>query len=195
MKGHSAYALALIAATASQTASALVIDTNPDWDGNVSVGWAGSGQSLTVDATENRLESIGFYFDAESVGHTFDFIISDALNGGQTLFSTSLVVTSGISLVNVHRAFGPGSVIHVLIDYNGFLGWAAHYTYNDTYPGGNSSFGPVGSQNAFHSLEHRFVATFSVPEPGTKAAVGLALAGLGFLRRQRANMRPSTARL
>ena len=68
------FATGLIASTAAQ---ALTIDTNPTWDGTISEGWFYSAQSLTVDAAENWLDDINFYFDPDSTGRVFNFRIAD----------------------------------------------------------------------------------------------------------------------
>jgi len=74
-----------------------VIDTNGTWDGNVNNGWFGSGQSLTVPLGCTIFESIGFYFDEAANGQVFTFELNDAMNGGNTLFTTNFVVGSGIT--------------------------------------------------------------------------------------------------
>ncbi len=172
------------------SASALTIDTNAGWDGSTNSGWYGSGQSLSVDSIENHFDSIGFYFDIDSYGNTFDFILSDQLNGGGTLFSTSFVVSNGINIIDIDLDMTANSTIFALMDYNGFNGRTAQFSFTDSYAGGNSSFGPIGSQSDYKGLDHRFIAEFSsganaVPEPGTMLLMGTGLLGLvGYSRKR-----------
>jgi hypothetical protein len=169
-------ALLFAALLTAGSALALTVDTSGSWGGSVNIGWQGSGQSLTVDNTENVLNTFSFYAHADSNGKTFDVSVSDALNGGSTLFSTSTLVVGGLNTVNINQAFTGGSTIFVLFDYNGFTGSTLHFQ-TDAYSGGNSSCGPVGSQTAFPGLDHRFVATFS----GDAASVPDATSTFGLL--------------
>lgn len=181
------FALATIAASA---ASAATIDTNPTWDGSVNDGWYGSGQSLTVDLLETQLDDISFYFDDESDGQSFGFTITDALTGGNVLFSTSFVVSSGINTFFTNLDLSPGALVYALFDYNGFTGQTAHFSYADGYAGGQSVFRFETDWDAgFTGLDHRFIANFSGPSPVPLPAAGFlligAIGGLAALRRRK----------
>ena len=184
--------VALGIAGTGTSASAATIDTSGAWSGSVNSGWYGSGQSLTVDGTDNVLNSITFYFDAESVGRTFDLTITDSLSGGTAVFATSFVV-SPATTIDVGAALTPGSIVFALIDYNGFNGRTAHYG-TGVYGGGNSVFDiqDVGDDwTSFSRLDHRFTAEFGVsavplPAGAPFLIAGIAaLAGLGAFRRRR----------
>ena len=172
----------------STAAQALVIDTNPTWDGSTNNGWYGSGQSLTIDATDNWLHDISFYFAPDSAGHVFNFSISDALTGGTAFYATSFAAVAGINTFTVDHAFTAGSTIYALFDYNGFSGSTANYSNNDGYAGGHSFF-LSGSQWAetFASLDHRFIANFAdgpdanAPAVPLPATLPLVLGGFGLM--------------
>lgn len=180
------FALATLAASA---ASAVTIDTNPTWDGSINEGWAGSGQSLTVDMLETQLDDISFYFAAASAGLTFDFTIADALTGGNVLFNSSFVVTAGINTFLTDLDLSPGAVVFVLFDYNGFTGETAHFSFIDGYADGQSFFESTGWDASYTNLDHRFIANFSDPSPIPLPAGGVlligALGGLALIRRRK----------
>lgn len=168
--------------------NATVIDTTATWSGNINSGWYGSGQSFSVDVNDTFFNDVTFSFDASSNGQIFDFILSDALNGGNTLFSTSFAVNSGLGFIDIDTNLIGGSTVYALIDYNGYSGLSAYFQ-SDVYAGGNSNFGANGSKSEFAGLDHVFVANFtqnnSIPEPTSIALLGLALAGIGFSRKKK----------
>ncbi len=164
------------------TVNAAVIDTTASWANG---GWFGSGQSFTVDVNDTFFDDVTFSFDDASNGLTFDFLLSDALNAGSTLFSTSFSVNNGSGFIDIDTNLIAGSTVYALIDYNGYSGASAYFQY-DVYAGGNSIFGANGSNFGFSGFDHVFVANFTqatqaiqasqVPEP-----VSIVLLGLGFM--------------
>jgi hypothetical protein len=176
---------------ASSSASILTVDTNPNWDGSINNGWLGSGQSITITNGFETFDDIGFYFHADSDGREFDFVLTDALNGGNTLLSTSFVVdSSGINVISIGLTLSAGSTYYASMGYRGFSGRTAHFSYIDSYAGGQSLFGPLGSQtDGYPTLDHRFIANFSggggvVPEP-TSLLVWSALGICGIVSGRR----------
>jgi hypothetical protein len=168
-------------------ANAGLINTTTSWGGSINNGWSGSGQSLTVDASDTYFEYISFYFGAESEGRTFDFVLSDAISGGSTLFSSSFAVNSGEGTININTALTAGSVVYALINYNGFMGDTAHFINSNVYSGGNSFFLDT-TWMPYGSFDHSFTASFSqgisqnVPGPPTLAILALGLMGLASRR-------------
>jgi hypothetical protein len=185
------YILVYLLCSFSIAHASTVIDTTagPTYTNN---GWYGSGQSLTVGNTDTNFDSFSFYADAASNGKTFDFLVSNSWSGGSTLFSSSVVVTTGLNTVMINQAMTAGSLIYALIDYNGFSGSTVHFT-NNLYSGGNSAFGPVGSQTQYGSYDLKFNASFSspsaVPVPAAVWLFGSALTGLvGIGKRKKAQL-------
>ena len=179
------FATGLIASTAAQ---ALTIDTNPTWDGTISEGWFYSAQSLTVDAAENWLDDINFYFDPDSTGRVFNFRIADELTGGTTFYQTSFSVVSGINTFAVDLAFAPGSTIYAVFDYNGFDGKTVDVSNVEGYAGGESFFGSSDGSWSVPTIavDHRFIANFSDGDTGPSniplpATLPLVLGGFGLM--------------
>lgn len=171
------------------TANATLIDTTATWSGSINTGWFGSGQSFWVDAEDTFFDDIIFSFDSASNGRTFNFFLSDLLNGGTTLFSTSFVVNNGLGFIDIDTNLLPNSTVYAMIDYNGYSG-ASAYFQNNIYAGGSSNFGVNGSKNEFSGMyDHVFVANFSqaaqVPAPATVALFALGLAVIGFSRKMK----------
>ena len=182
--------LAIAVTFFSLSAQALVIDTTATWDGNINSGWLGSGQSFTIDSTDTFFDDITFDFNSASNGLNFSFTLSDALNGGSTLFSNSFTVNNGKGFIDINTNLVGGSLVYALIDYNGYNGASAHFQAGNVYAGGVSNFGANGARSDFGAYDHVFVANFtdgsvSVPEPSVLALVGLGIAGIGLTRRKK----------
>lgn len=175
-------------------AFAAVIDNTSPWDGSANRGWEGSGQTFIVDAIDTTLDSVGFYFDAQASGQTFNFTLSDALTGGTTFFSTSTLITDGLNTINIGMSLTAGSLVYALFEYDGYFLDSAHYSSADQYAGGHSFFlrGAIWDTSRT-GLDHRFRADFSggassvVPVPAALPLFGTGLALMGFIgwRRKR----------
>ncbi|OUS28407.1 hypothetical protein A9Q99_12865 [Gammaproteobacteria bacterium 45_16_T64] len=180
--------LVLVVMLFSMQVNAAVIDTTATWSGWINNGWLGSGQSFTVDAVDTFFDDITFSFDAASNGKTFNFLLSDGLNTGSTLFSTSFDVNNGYGFIDIDTDLIAGSTVYALIDYNGYSGFSAYYQ-TGVYAGGNSNFGPNGTKVEYQNLDHVFVANFTEPgqvaEPGMIGLFFLGLIGLRLSRRYR----------
>jgi hypothetical protein len=74
-------AVALLVCT---SAMATVIDTTSARAGSVNIGWLGSGQSFNVGAFDIYFDDIKFYFYSASNCRIFSFVLSDAINGGNS---------------------------------------------------------------------------------------------------------------
>lgn len=182
------FATAIMLSSISAVNAATIIDHSSSWD-TVNKGWSGSGQSLTVDAIDNTLDSIGFYFAHASAGKTFNFSLSDALTGGTTFFSTSVVINAGLNTINIGTSLLAGSTIYALFDYAGFTGQTAYFNTAGNYAGGQSFFHSSGRWSDFQTdADHRFIAEFSsvsaVPIPAAAFLFAPALLGFMGLRRK-----------
>jgi hypothetical protein len=180
-------ALALVGA--GSPAAALVIDTFPDWDGNVTFGWLGTAQTFTVPE-ENVLLNYSFAVAPRDPGQTLQFSIVawDATAGpmGPTLYAVDVpwpedggpVTVAGINLPLVS-----GGLYGAWLEFGGYDGMSVHFTNQDVYPGGNGWWLNEFSFQSNPELDHRFRVEFgsAVPEPSAIAlALGAMLAVVPF---------------
>ena len=131
------------------------------WDvGTGQVGILGTGASATIDST-----AFGFYIDTRNDGRFFS---ESALNGGEDYMYSFNVGASGYP-----DMFGANFVLAFedLVDYH------TDYDYNDMVVG-ISDIRPIDGPTT----------TTTVPEPMTMAMMGLGLAGMIGMRRNRKNL-------
>jgi len=171
-------------------ASAAIINTYPDWDGNVTLSYSRVAQSFLAP-TDNILASWQFTLASipAATNVLFQIVPWNPNSGpsGAALFTRNLrwPAQGGDVLVdNINLTLTPGSSYAALIDFNGYRGQSVFFEYNqNSYNHGNASwFGGINPTwvylNSTYNTE--FKAEFLVPEPTN--LLTLALAATALLR-------------
>jgi hypothetical protein len=186
-----AFCLAAFCASAFGTVISTVIDTYPDWDGNVTESYFKVAQSFLAPA-DNTLASWKFTL-ATSPGPTnilFEIVPWNASSGpsGSPLFSrtVSWSASGGDILVdNINLTLTPGSRYAAIVDLRSYGGPSVNFEYNqDSYNQGNAAWfagiNPTWKYlNSTYNTQFR-AEFYAVPEPACLFAMGLV--GIVFVR-------------
>jgi hypothetical protein len=167
-------------------ASAAVINTYPDWDGNVTLSYSKVAQSFLAP-TDNFLASWQFTLAPNSAPTNllFQIVSWNPLSGpsGAALFTRNLSwpAQGGDVLVdNINLSLTPGARYAAVIDFNGYRGQSVFFEYNqNSYNHGNASwFGGINPTwvylNSTYNTEFR-AEFLAVPEPVSLLALALAV--------------------
>jgi hypothetical protein len=170
-------------------ASAAIINTYPDWDGNVTLSYSKVAQSFLAPA-DNLLASWQFTLAPNSAATnlTFRIVPWNPLSGptGAALFTRNLSwpAQGGDVLVdNINLTLSPGFSYAALIDFNSYRGQSVFFEYNqNSYNHGNASwFGGINPTWIYLNSTYntQFRAEFlAVPEPTNLLALALAAGAL-----------------
>jgi hypothetical protein len=182
-----------IALVLCKNASAAVLDTYPDWDGNVTESYLKIAQSF-IAPTNNILSSwkFGIAPGAVSTNLIFEVVLWNAMSGpvGEPLFSRVAdwpKQGGDIELDQINLGLSPGSRYAAIVDLRGYAGPSVHFEFNqDSYKQGNAAW-YAGVNPSWKYLDSTYntefrAEFFGVPEPGGLLALGLAAIGLLRLR-------------
>ena len=171
----------------------IVINTYPDWDGNVTNGWVAIAQSF-IAPSDNVLDNWKFALAPLPGGQhsvAFDIYAWSDLTGpvGSSLYSSVEAWPAGggdVLVDNIALSLTPGNLYAGVVDLQGYSGPSVHYQFNQfSYTGGDASWLDGGTE--WHFLNSgwntKFRAEF-VPEPSTLLILTLGAAGL-LIRRRR----------
>lgn len=176
-------------ALAAGTAQAVVIDTYPDWDGNITNGWQKVAQSFTAPS-DNILKSWKFA-TAEGQSHITFTVHTWSNSSGETsgpLFTTHLDGSAGGDLLvdNINLALTVGQLYAVVLNLNGNAGQSIHWQTNqNSYNQGDASWFDGSTWQYLDSGWNTKFRAELVPEPASVAAMALGLAALSLRRRRR----------
>lgn len=182
-------------------ASATVIDTYPDWDGNVTEGYLKVAQSFVAPA-DSTLVKWKFTLApiAAPTNILFEIVPWNTNSGpsGSALFTRQLSwpTAGGDMLVdNINLTLAPGSIYAALVDLEGYGGKSLNFQFNqNSYNQGNGSWYGGGLNPGWRYLvptyNTEFRAEFTIPEPPNLCAFGLAATAL--LVRSYGKLRPNS---
>jgi hypothetical protein len=165
-----------------------VINTFPNWDGQVTNGWSATAQTFIVPAS-SILQSYQFGIEPSNHGGDLDFSVHAWTIEGPvepSLFTRTIPwPTHGDSLVvnDIDLALIPAQIYSVKIDFNGYSGPSVHFTQIPAYASGHAQWFN-GTWNDYPELDHRFRATF-VPEPSSMGLAAIGVSAWGLVRRAR----------
>jgi hypothetical protein len=172
------------------SAQALVIDTYPDWQGNITDGWQKAAQSFEVDSLSTTLQNLRFSMAPSSGASVKVQVFRFDANGptGAALFERTVARPAGggqIYISDVATQTFPAGTYGFVLDMLGQTTNTAYYNINqNSYNQGHSFFFDGTAWTSFPTYNLTFRAEFSsLPEPGT--VVAICVGGLGSLARRR----------
>ncbi len=189
-------ALLVVGSFATAYAANCNINTEPNWDSNITNGWLAQAQTFEAPSANCSLLSDWEFKLAgrTSPGQITFNIYQWGPSGpvGNALYSQTLAWGTTDQLFDVtgiNLALTPGQLYGADIDLQGYSGASVYFNENQTgYPGFDGWwYNPdFGGWNDIGGTNQYFMADFaSVPEPGSIVLFGSSLLGVaGILRRR-----------